>query len=73
MAACAGPRWCAFFVAALQAAQDGNVEQPFELKDGKGSDADTLGKPLVWVYDTKDFPSEVPVNPELGRMAQTVV
>lgn len=28
----------------------------FSLKAGKGSDPDTLGKQLVYVYDTKEFP-----------------
>lgn len=46
----------------------GGVNSPFfdELKsisadkvtlvEGKGSDPDTLGKKIVYVYDTKDFP-----------------
>jgi hypothetical protein len=31
-------------------------EAGFKLEAGKGSDPDTLGKQLVYVYDTKDFP-----------------
>lgn len=27
-----------------------------EAKPGKGNDPDTLGKQIVWVYDTKKFP-----------------
>jgi len=29
---------------------------PFEFKEGKGDDADTLGTNTIWVYDSKQFP-----------------
>ena len=32
------------------------TEAGFKLQAGKGSDPDTLGRQLVYVYDTKDFP-----------------
>jgi hypothetical protein len=35
-----------------KAAQDAG----FQLAEGKGNDPDTLGKKLVYVYDTKKFP-----------------
>ena len=27
-----------------------------QIQAGEGSDGDTLGKALVWLYDTKDYP-----------------
>jgi len=38
------------------AAQRQVVSQPFELKEGRGGDADTLGQALVWVMDSSRFP-----------------
>lgn len=36
-------------------AQSGVVSQTFQLKEGHGGDADTLGQPLVWIMDSNVF------------------
>lgn len=43
-------------MAQLNAAQAGRVVQTFSLRAGQGSDPDTLGQALVWVYDSSQFP-----------------
>lgn len=43
-------------LATVSASQAGRVSQPFRMEAGRGDDADTLGTPLVWVYDTALFP-----------------
>lgn len=43
-------------LAELGAAQEGITEQTMEVRPGKGSDPDTLGKRLVWLYDTHKYP-----------------
>mmetsp|Transcript_55643 Transcript_55643/g.129544 ORF Transcript_55643/g.129544 Transcript_55643/m.129544 type:complete len:296 (-) Transcript_55643:63-950(-) len=43
-------------LAEIDAAQAGNVAQQFRLEAGSGGDRDTLGEPLVWVYDSTRFP-----------------
>lgn len=44
------------FFAEIQAAQTGHVDQPFTMEAGQGNDPDTLGKALVYVYDTEEYP-----------------
>lgn len=44
------------FLAEFESAQEGNVAQPFTMRAGNGSDPDTLGVPLVYVYDETKFP-----------------
>lgn len=62
--------------ASYPAVQEAATKYGFSLVPGKGNDPDTLGKQLVYVYDSKKFPfyqgevyhqvSEIPLSPPLS-------